>query len=516
MNLINKKFRLAFAFIFLFEVFSLFAYLFSEFNVVVFLAIVLFVFVISLKNIEYGLWFSFVELIIGSKGYLFYVSIFSFSLSIRIGIWLAVMLAFFIKISLLFYKKYLPDIKKGKVEIKAFLKESVFDNQFLKYYFYLFAFVFFSLFIAVIKGNNIKNIFLDFNAWIFLSYIFPVYYVYFKNSTKINSLYSIILAAITWVTVKTFFLLYIFSHNILSVIPTIYLWVRKTGVGEITRMDGGFSRIFFQSHIYFLPLFFVFLGILLFIIFSQKEKASLEKITYYWFFVSAFLMAINLITFSRSNWVGLLFGLFIVFLYILIVYKFKKTLIFLLSFFLISVLSLFLITATVKFPFPSPNSNFNTANLLSERAKQISGEAGVSSRWALLKPLLNEIKESPIVGAGFGKTVTYVSSDPRVLENSPDGVYETFAFEWGWLDLWLKLGILGVLFYLYFLYKILSSIFLNKNISNNFDSIFNLSLALGLFLIIIVNFFSPYLNHPLGFGYLIFVTIVFENFLIKN
>ncbi len=511
MNLINKKFSIAFALIFLFEVFSLFGYLFVEFRSIVFLSLLIFVFVISLKKIEYGLWFTFAELVIGSKGYLFYIEIFSFSLSIRIGIWLVLMLAFCIKIGILFYRKYYPKIASKKLSLRELSKEVIFQTKFLKYYFILFGFVLLSLVIALLKGNDLKNIFLDFNAWLFLLYIFPVYYVYFQNDKKIKNLYSVILAAITWVALKTFFLLYIFSHNILSIVPTIYLWIRKTGVGEITRMDSGFSRIFFQSHVYFIPLLFVLLGILLYIIFNKKKKERFEKRTYYLFVASSVILSINLITFSRSNWVGLLAGLFILFFYILIVYKYKKVLIFLSTFFLVLLLSVFLITATVKFPFPDSNSDFNTTTLLSERAKQISGEAGVSSRWALLKPLLNEIKNSPLFGAGFGKTVTYTSSDPRVLENNPEGTYETFAFEWGWLDLWLKLGLFGIVFYLYMIYRIIKNSFVEKNIFRDFKSVLRFSFGLGLILVTLVSFFSPYLNHPLGFGYLILVSVIFES-----
>ena len=512
MKLINKKFSLAFAIIFLIEISSLFAYLFSEINTAAFLIITLFIFFVSLEKIEYGLWFTFAELIIGSKGYLFYIDIFSFSLSIRIGIWLAVMMAFIIKISILIFKKYLPEIRAEKIKIRTFLQENLFNNQFLKYYFYIFAFVIFSFLVALIKGNNLKNIFLDGNAWIFLTYVFPVYFVYYKSNNKLNNLFSVILAAISWVVFKTFFLLYIFSHNILSIVPTIYLWVRKTGVGEITRMDSGFSRIFFQSHIYFIPLFFLFLLILFSEVINNDKGEEKKKKLYIYFIISAFLLSINLITFSRSNWVGLLAGLIVVTLYILVILKFRKVLLFLLSIFLVSILSLILITATVKIPFPGVGSNFNALSLLGERAKQVSGEAGVSSRWALLKPLLNEIKGNAIIGGGFGRTVTYTSSDPRVLENNPDGRYETFSFEWGWLDLWLKLGLFGVLFYLYFLYRVAKSLIFEKDIFTNKDSIINSSLSLGLVLIVLVSFFSPYLNHPLGFAYLILLTVISENF----
>ncbi|MCK5211552.1 O-antigen ligase family protein, partial [Candidatus Parcubacteria bacterium] len=115
--------------------------------------------------------------------------------------------------------------------------------------------------------------------------------------------------------------------------------------------------------------------------------------------------------------------------------------------FLSTIFSLILIAGIIKFPLPTPGTGFS-ASLIQNRAMQISGEAGVSSRWALLPELLKEIKKTPILGAGFGATVSYRTSDPRVLEQNPNGQYTTYAFEWGFLDIWLKLGLLGLSAYL--------------------------------------------------------------------
>ncbi|PLX22189.1 hypothetical protein C0584_00340 [Candidatus Parcubacteria bacterium] len=514
MSLDKKKIKLAFSIIFLLEIFSLFSFLFPELNSIFFVTIVLFVFIVSLKKIEYGLWFSFAELIIGSKGYLFYIGIGGLSLSIRIGIWFFVMLAFFIKLSKLLKEKYYKDLVKRPSYILEILQNFLKSTYYLKYFFVLFLFILYSLIVAFISGNDNKNIFFDFNAWMFLSYIFPVYFAYHLKRNDLANLYSIIIGALSWVSFKTFFLLYIFSHNIISILPAVYSWVRKSGVGEITRMDSGFSRIFFQSHIYFIPLFIFLVSISLYYFINNKYKKSvLFKFLYFSSIVS---LSINLITLSRSNWVGVVLSLALIFLFVLIFFKIKKTV---LSFILIASMFMFsvgLISLIVKFPFPDPSAEFSTSGLLSERAKQISSEAGVSSRWSLLKPLISEIGNHPIMGSGFGSTVTYVSSDPRVLEMSPSGEYTTYAFEWGWLDIWLKFGFFGLLFYLYLLFKIFIFPFSKKMKPNNINSVFIYSMAIGLFALSAVNFFSPYFNHPLGIAYLILISIIFDRELLNN
>ena len=65
---------------------------------------------------------------------------------------------------------------------------------------------------------------------------------------------------------------------------------------------------------------------------------------------------------------------------------------------------------------------------------------------------MKEISQEPFFGQGYGATVTYLSQDPRVLENNPSGLYTTYAFEWGYLDIWLKLGIGGIIAYLLLLF----------------------------------------------------------------
>ena len=113
------------------------------------------------------------------------------------------------------------------------------------------------------------------------------------------------------------------------------------------------------------------------------------------------------------------------------------------------------------------------------------------------------VQSYPILGSGFGTTVTYISNDPRVREVSRTGEYTTYAFEWGWLDIWLKMGVIGLIGLLGLL-GYLGRIFYRKAASNP------LALA-GLAVLVAlaaINVFTPYLNHPLGLGMLILLTMV--------
>lgn len=498
----NKKLiKYFFCSIFLIEYFSLIGHIYPLVNNIGFFIVVALFFAISIYNIEYGLYVVLSELFIGSFGRLFAINVFGFSLSIRIALWFVFLLIWF--------TKEIINLRKNKGELKSIFCIKSDNNQVLYTFFALFIFVFLGIINGFLNQPSISQVFLDFNGWLYFALLFPIFKI-FENKKNIETLLQIIIYSAIWISLKTFFILFIFSHNSSYLALELYAWIRDTRIGEITRMQGGFFRVFMQSHIFVIVAFFLVLSLLTKNYLQDNKKFNKHFFLHY--FLVIIFSAVNLVSLSRSNWLGILFGLLLFGFYLLYNYGFKKSFLVCLIIFSSGILSVGLIVATVKFPYPNPMAGFSTSQLLSERAKQLSGEAGVSSRWSLLNPLWNEIKTAPFFGKGFGATVTYKSSDPRVLEANPSGLYTTSAFEWGWLDIWLKIGFFGVLAYLsifILLSKIIiKTIFLNKK---NFSEKGELAtttpaLFIGLAVIALINTFSPYMNHPLGIGYLLIVT----------
>ncbi len=537
MNLFGKTFKTAFLFIIFAELLSLFGYLLPDFNKAAFFVIVSLTLILSLYKLEYGIWIILAELFIGSKGYLFFFEYNGLIVSIRIALWLIVMAVWLGK-AIVGFKN---GAKGGPIAIKAVRPLhglEFFKSSYFSYFFILFIFILWGVVNGVLNNNEFSNIFFDFNGWLYFALVFPVYGVFADNNAadasgrdaeaerrqSVRSALQIFTAAIVWLSAKTFFLLFIFSHNMDSVVSEVYRWTRVSGLGEITQMQGGFYRVFFQSHIFVLAGFFIFLIIAVNQItnyklqITNKSKIQNPKIFTFRFLLLPLLFSAILITFSRSFWVGLAFGLFFCFFILLFYYGigWKKLLKILVVLAACGVAGIALIAAIVKFPYPSPTGGFSTSELLSERASKIKGEAAVSSRWALLPKLWDKIKEAPITGQGFGATITYQSSDPRVLETSPTGEYTTYAFEWGWLDIWLKLGLFGMLAYSVLIGKIISD-FRFKILDLRLpEQRITLGATVGLAVIAVVSIFSPYMNHPLGIGYLILVSAILENFKIKK
>ncbi len=278
-------------------------------------------------------------------------------------------------------------------------------------------------------------------------------------------------------------LFFIFSHGILSITPIIYRFVRDTGLAEPTRLpDSSIYRIFLQSHIFAIIGFFVF-----FLLALKKQKK------WKWHILSSLSFTMILISYSRSFFVATVMTLMI-----LIVLEYKNIFSLIKNFFLILSLSLILIGANIFFPVEKflPGNAFQIGDVFSKRF-DITEETGAKSRWTQIPPLFREIQKNQVFGNGFGKTITYQSADPRNREKNPEGWYTTYASEWGYLDILLKIGNLGLMAYLFFLSLIIINLF---QIIKKDQSLIDIMVLLGIFSVISTNIFTPYLNHPLGIG----------------
>lgn len=432
----------------------------------------------SLLSLETGVLILLIELVLGSKGHLFTASFLGFSLSLRLVIFIAIMIASFVYL----FRHNTRIIYQEK--IKAY-----------KFWPLLIALSFF-IFVAVINGiisnNNLNFLFHDFNAWLFLPIILPLILVYLPNPKQehVDRLLKIFFLAIIILSLKSLFFLYAFSHNLVF-ISDLYLWIRRSGLGEITAMGGGYNRIFIQSQVYLAVATFI-------ILFKAIAKPKSRYLEFKQLLLLSLVISGLILSMSRSFWLAVIVAGLIGSIMI-----FKKNLSKYLHALTYLVFALFLALAFIfiVIKFPIPNSQEVSLSALSERLDITHNEAAAASRWALLPALAQKILEQPVIGSGFGATVSYYSQDPRVLAQNEGGLYTSYAFEWAYLDTWLKLGFLGITIFLAFVIQIFISLWQE---SKRLKSPVLSALAVSLIFFVIVNIFTPYLNHPLGLAFLLF------------
>lgn len=432
---------------------------------------------LAIYNIKSALLILLLELIIGSKGYLFYLPLTGNNLlSFRIAIWSIFMLVFVVKLG----RQLIRD-KKASIYWQNILNFSL-----LKPYLFLAGALLLGIISALIYGNKPSAIFFDFNNWLYFLTIFP--FISLKPSRK--DLSKVLLVGAIWISLKTLILLSIFSYNVYSF--SVYAWLRKTLVGEMTILSGSWNRIFIQSQS------FVVIAYLFLIAKSRELSFSLKKInlkTSLLVITGGLFFSAILLSLSRSFWLALIFAISSLLLVLFI--KTDKKLIW--RPFIFILLSIVVGVLLISISLPRGSQGALDAQI-SERISGDKEEAALASRWSLLPPLLKEILKNPISGQGFGAMVSYESQDPRVLENNPDGIYTTYAFEWGYFDIWLKVGIIGLFAYLYLLWRIIKGAY-KRAVSDN--DYFYYGLLASILFLMAVHFFTPYLNHPLGIGFII-------------
>lgn len=357
-------------------------------------------------------------------------------------------------------------------------------------------------------GNGFGNVFFDANGYAFFA-LFPAFMEGLADLKARRLMWYILAAAVTVSVAKALAVMYFFSHRLYFIAANMYLWVRDTRVGEVTLTVADFHRVFFQSHLYVLAaLFAAFM-------FAAGAKSVRKASFWVPFGLLVWGIIAMVLGLSRSYWFGGFIGL-IVMAGLLLWTRAGKGLWGRMALLgpISVVLAVGIIAGIYAFPFPTKTGDLSFASMLSGRAFSLAGEAAANSRWALLDKLWVAGMEHPVFGSGLGTTVTYRTEDPRLLAEDPSGEYTTFAFEWGYHDLWVKFGVVGLLVYAWLIAVILTPYFISLKLwkggrgTKRADALVLIGIIAGVVAMLATNVFSPYLNHPLGIGLLMTVAAI--------
>lgn len=366
---------------------------------------------------------------------------------------------------------------------------------------------------AYVHWNDFGTIVLDGNGYLYLL-LLPLFLDAAQGTTREDWLrYAnwLILPVIAWLTLRTLGLLYVFTHLFPEQLVSVYKWWRDSGLGEITPAGGGFFRIFSQSHIYSALAAAVGFGWLWGRLKQSNfnPKGLLYPTPYpvkspdgdhgaSWLLPTGYtlipLLAV-VASLSRSLWLGLAVAWLLAPVLSLKQGTARQFLKYALLSSVLVASAAGAVLATSRVVWPLPALGAASAEAFTSRFGK--GEAAGQARLALLEPLWFRITQHPVVGSGFGTTVLYYSTDPRAVKSTAggSGYVNTYALEWGYLDFWLKLGLVGLLVFLGFLWQ---PWWKGVKLWRQGEAVGLLVLALTALYVTHVT--TPYLNHPLGLG----------------
>lgn len=423
---------------------------------------------VTFRKLEFGLAIAFLELLSNAHGQIVFAPIGSFTVSARMVIFVSVFFGFLFH---LLTKKVTLSFRDAR---------------------FLFCFPLFIAFcigmIVGISKRSFAEVFLDGNAYLYALYLFPILSISW-TSLKQRIVLQMLAAGAVFTSILSLLLLYAYTHLSQPFLDTLYVYLRDIRFAEITSAEYGMERIFAQTQ-----FFSILFGLLLLLRFFMEQTKKDRLLTH---LSLSLIFSTLLVSLSRSFWFGFLAACLALFVFTFSFFKNIRNL------FIAGLSSVVLLFMVLFFPFPTPHVFLSDASN-AFRARVSESDAGVSSRWNLLSPMLNEIKNAPVFGSGFGQTVTFTTDDPRIRAVHADGTRTTVSMEWGWLETWLKMGIfgpLGFLFLFVMMVRAASEIFQSEK---RWVGVWIVSTLTFLYF---THMFSPYLNHPIGLGTILLLMI---------
>lgn len=493
---------------------SFLGYWFPFLNQVLFCLILIIIIILSIIKLEFGIFAVITELFIGNKGYLFSFNLFNTVISLR--------LALFITIFIIWL------IKKLKDKEILFIKSKLFFS-----YTILTIFIVIGIVLGLTYGNNWRYIFFDVNGYFYFALAFVLFDVLIKIK-QIKKIIQLLIASCIAICILTcvIFLDFTIFHqaerpNIAESIstelsvegkeasqishsttakselenrelkretknskPIEYRWMQDTGQGEIAYIGERYFRVFSISHLFVMITFLMALTYFLkqkYQFFKENIKNNLVTLS-----LLGLMFSTLLIGFSRSLWLGTIGGC----IFLLLNLPRKKA-IKLASFTLFFILLLIIILAV----FASPIYEMIVSRIIT--FIHPATESASTNRINLLQPIWEKVKQHMFFGSGFGTTIEYKSVAPEKF-----GTLRVFAFEWAYLDTLIKIGIAGFLVYIFLFYSIFKKgykLLANNQLLITHGKLLILSLMTGLTALLVTNITTPFLNHPLGIGYILIV-----------
>ncbi len=291
--------------------------------------------------------------------------------------------------------------------------------------------------IGFLQGHDVSLVLHDLLAFLYLLLI-PTVMSELRHLTKVRmSLYtSLFIAALT---ANTLFLLFSYTYLVARIIPldgSIASWYKTHLSADITNMNGSFIRILMPWQLFVPPAILLMLTRL-------RHKLPSHRL---WLTLIAYSQLILVISLSRTYIAGVLVGAAI-----LIILTKKATRIRIVGF--TAVAATLFVTFFLILSMVSSSGRTHGLELISSKFGTLDNrqvELADYTRVAMLTPVKSAISASPFFGTGLGSEI--VTIDPLTSE-----MRHTSQYLWGWFEVLVERGIIGMIIMLIYLVMILAS-----------------------------------------------------------
>ncbi len=344
--------------------------------------------------------------------------------------------------------------------------------------FYSICVLFFVIGIAFVQGilhYPFMNVVRDALPFAFFLLLIPSYHLYVKEQTSIPTRYikQLLAASIIGSAIWGMSLFILFVTGTEQIHQPFYNWIRDVAAGKITNMQTGFFRVVFPEHL-FIPAAVLVLSAT----YTQQAKRLWLQILL--LAASLSIMAINL---SRAY----LLALFVSFFILLYKQSWKQWLgIGLIN----TVLFLSIFFSLHLYGSGGQSWGLSLLGIRTQSIIQPQIEESTYTRMSLLPPIYSHISSSPLLGQGLGTTLTFM----HPLSHTQ---IQTTQFDWGYLELWVKLGIAGLILILYLLLRI-SKELLKQIQEQKEQELFFVGILASTGAYMIITIFAPVFMHVFG------------------
>ena len=328
------------------------------------------------------------------------------------------------------------------------------------------------------NGHNVINIAQDIVPYMYLILLLPAYHL-FQEEDSHEYLVRLLTVFIIGSAILSLIIFITFSADLASIHGDFYAWLRNISMGKITDMGNGFFRVVLPEHLLMVPISLIIASLLM----RDEKHHTLWR---YLLFSCMLVLALNL---SRGYFLALGAGLIVLLWKHKIIEWIKEC-----AFLIVLLIASFTCISLVASNLTSTGWQLFGVRLLSISSPTIETSSNI--RLTLLDPILRKIEERPFFGHGLGATVKY--TDPSTLE-----LKETNQFDWGYLEMWTELGLLGAGTYIVILLLLAFQLIQKtRSVADYHD--FYVGLLAGLVSFLVMNITAPALFHVFGLLFVVF------------